>query len=654
MVSRARKPRRREPAPKAVPARTGEDYRSRAVWVLALALVGFTLLLYLPTLGFTFLIVDDDEIVTRNDGVRAGLSLAGIRYAFSSFNFHIWMPLTTLTHQFDWTLFQNGASGHHFHSVAWHAATVGLLFLVLWEITGRIPESLLAAALFACHPTRSGAVAWVASRKELVCGFFYLLSVWWYLRWVRRPGPRSWLYCTAAGVAAMMGKPMAVTLPAALLLLDGLVLRRAGDWRRWPGLVLEKLPLVVMAGVVSVVAWYGQEAEGRQWYPVPPFDFRVQNAFYSVARYLWHTVWPVGLVYHYPELRLTLRPWHALLGVAVIAGVTLVLYWRARRWKDAMPLAGWLWFLLTLTPVLGIIGFANAAMADRYLYIPHMGLLAAMTCLLARLFGVPAGKDPVPEDVPLKQHLRAVFWPEASRTRWFVVAGALLLTATAVAGVVETLPWRDDEKLNERAIAVTPGGNAMAEVNLAQVRTAQGRYDEAIALFQSAVEREPFNVFWRYNMAWGLNEAGRYADALRYIDTRMADIADTHFVLQLRANVCARLGDKRCEVDSLEKLARYKPDDAANWARIAQLKDELGDRSGAIEALEKAVSLRADKNPRMRDMAELLRRLREGELPGGQPGNGPSSSDIEGWAERESRRLGGTPESYGETPPLKP
>ena len=653
MGNRARKPRRREPLAKTETALPKDPFQ-RVVWVLAVGLIGFTLVFYLPTLGFSFLIVDDDQIVTKNDGVRAGLSWAGIRYAFSEFNFHIWMPLTTLTHQLDWTLFQGVPSGHHFHNVVWHAATAALLFLVLREITGRIPESLLAAALFSCHPTRAGAVAWVASRKELVCGFFFLLSVWFFLRWVRRPGVKYWLYFTAAGFAAMMGKPMAVTLPAALLLLDWLVLERAADWSRLPGLVLEKVPLIAMAAVVSVVAWYGQEAEGRQWYPVPPFDFRFQNALYSVARYLWHTVWPVGLVYHYPELRLTLRPAHALLGAVVVTGVTAGLFWYARRWNGRMVLAGWLWFLLTLLPVLGIIGFANAAMADRYLYIPHMGLMAAMTCLLARLCRVTQDDAAVTADMPLAAQIRAVFWPEAAWSRWFLAAGAVLVTGTAVAGMVETLPWRDDEKLNERAIAITPGGNAMAEVNLGQIRVAQGRYDEAIALLRAAVEREPFNVFWRYNVAWGLNEAGRYQEALEYIDTQMTDIADTHFVLQLRANVCSKLNNKRCEMESLEKLARYKPDDAANWARIAQLKDELGDRAGAIEALERAVNLRAEKNPRLREMAELLRRLRSGDIPENGPGRGQPPQDIESWAEQESRRLSTAPGSAGKPAAITP
>lgn len=639
MAKGARKPRRREPPAKTA-VLTLEDPVQRMVWMLALGLIGFTLAFYLPTLGFSFLIVDDDQIVTKNEGVRAGLSWAGIRYAFGAFNFHIWMPLTTLTHQLDWTLFQNVPSGHHFHSVVWHAATVALLFLVLRELTGRIPESLLAAVLFAFHPTRAGAVAWVASRKELVCGFFFLVSVWFYLRWARRPGIKPWLYFTAAGMAAMMGKPMAVTLPAALLLLDWLVLDRAADWRRWPGLVLEKVPLMAMAAVVSVAAWYGQESEGRQWYPVPPLDFRMQNALYSVARYLWHTVWPVGLVYHYPELRLTLRPAHALLGAGVIAAVTAGLLWYARRRGDRMMLAGWLWFLLTLLPVLGIVGFANAAMADRYLYIPHMGLLAAMSCLLAGICRRhPDGAGATADRAPAGR-LRDLFWPESAGTRWFTVAGAVLLTGTALAGMIEMLPWRDDEKLNERAIAVTPGGNAMAEVNLAQIRVAQGRYDEAIALLRAAVDREPFNVFWRYNLAWGLNEAGRYLEALAYIDTQMTDIAETHFVLQLRANVCSRWNNVPCELESLEKLARYKPEDAANWARIAQLRDEVGDRAGAIEALEKAVNLRAGKNPRLREMAELLRRLRSGDLQPGGSGKAQTPPDIDIWAERELHRLG--------------
>ena len=641
MANRARKPKHQDVRANIPPGKTLSDPRQRVVWILALVLVGCTLVLYLPTLGFTFLIVDDDQIVTKNEGVRAGLSLEGIRYAFTDFNFHIWMPMTTLTHQFDWTLFQNAPSGHHFHSVVWHAATTALLFLVLRELTGRTLESLLAAALFAVHPTRAGAVAWVASRKELVCGFFYLLCLWHYLRWVRRPGVKSWLWFTVAGAAAMMGKPMAVTLPAALLLLDGLVLDRASDARRWPGLLLEKLPLIAMAGAVSVVAWYGQAAESRQWYPVPPLDFRVQNALYSMARYLWHTVWPVGLVYHYPELRLTLRPVHSLFGAGVILLVTGFLAWRAFRRGDRGPLAGWLWFLLTLTPVLGIIGFANAAMADRYLYIPHMGLLAAMICLAARVIRPAADPEALPSDANLLRQVQAVLWPDNLRSRWFALAGAVLVIVTAAAGVAETLPWRDDEKLNERAIAITPGGNAMAEVNLAQIRVAQGRYDDALALLRDAVEREPFNVFWRYNLAWGLHEAGRYREALEYIDSpEMRDIVDTHFVLQLRASVCNRLGDHRCEADTLEKLARYKPNDAANWARIAQLKEELGDRPGAIEALEKAVSLRADSNPRLREMVEVLRRLQSGEFPSGIPGGGQAPPDVEGWAERESRRLG--------------
>ena len=484
--------------------RPRRDFAVAALLALAAGLV------FCQAIGFQFLNYDDDRMVTANADVQRGLSADGVVWALTGFNYGIWMPVTNLTHLADVTLWGGNPAGHHAVNVLLHAAVAALWYLALVAMTGRPWESALAVLLFALHPMRAPVVAWVSSRKELTCALFCALAVLLYARHAARPSAGRMAAVTAAGVLAMLGKPMAVTLPAALLLLDAWPL---GRFRAADGsavktarvLAVEKLPLFLFSAVVAVVAWMGQRDVGavslnQRLYGDTP---RLQNAVVGYARYLAHTVWPVNLTIHDPVLGPRLTTGLFLAAAAVLAVITVAVVLLRRR---GYPAVAWCWYLGTLTPVIGIVGFANTSMADRYAYLPHMGLfIAAGWGLFA--FSRAAG---------------------LSRPGRMELAGAAaLVVVTGAACVWQTSYWRDSERVLTRAVAIMPD-NALARVNLAAVRLEQKRPEEALAELREAVRCAPDDPLARMNLGSLLAKLGRTGEAITLLAARVDDFAYDH------------------------------------------------------------------------------------------------------------------------------
>ena len=452
-----------------------------------LALVGLALAVFGQLAGHPFLDYDDGEYVYANPVVLSGLTWQGARWAFVTNHAANWHPLTWLSHMADVSLFGTAAGAHHLVSVLLHAATAVLLFLVLDRSTGETPPSALAAALFAVHPLHVESVAWVAERKDVLCGLLWVLTVAAYAWYARRPSARRWLAVAGGLALALLAKPMAVTLPFVLLLLDAWPLRRLQRGART--LVLEKLPLLLLAAVASALTWRAQSVSGATaGADAYPLRDRLLNACLAYAVYLRQALWPANLAVFYPHPCSVGAPVDGRTGVGalvLIAALTAAAIWQRRR---GYPLVGWLWFAGTLVPVIGLVQVGAQAHADRYTYLPLVGLFVALGWGL---------------------------W-EALGRRWRPFAAVSIPLTLVLAGAAwrQTGYWRNRATLYAHAVAST-GQNWLAWNNLGLARLDDGDLAGAEQAFATAAQEKPDYADAWYNAGVALLRGGRLAPAVR-------------------------------------------------------------------------------------------------------------------------------------------
>ncbi|MFY9702360.1 MAG: hypothetical protein WAL58_00335, partial [Terriglobales bacterium] len=369
----------------------------RKPMLLGLLLVFATILLYSSVRHHEFLDFDDSQYITKNIHVSTGLKLGNIAWAFTTFYAANWHPLTWLSHMADCQLFGLNSSPQHLVNVALHAANVLLLFLLLQRATGAVWRSFFVAALFAVHPLNVETVAWVAERKSLLSAFFSLLTIAAYGWYVARHGWKRYLLVLVAFSMALMSKPMAVSLPLVLLLLDDWPLQRYEDLSfrsRWVRLLLEKLPLFLMSAASCVVTVIAQRSSGSVVdTSALPLSLRLGNALVSYIAYIGKTFWPANLAVFYPHPQHSLL-WSDVAAAAVIlSAITLaVLYFHRARYLTV----GWFLFVITLVPVIGMVQVGRQAMADRYAYVPCIGLFL----IVAWGLGDALDKAAVPRFLP--------------------------------------------------------------------------------------------------------------------------------------------------------------------------------------------------------------------------------------------------------------
>lgn len=363
-------------------------------WALCLLLAVVVFAVYFPALRHPFVMYDDVDYVSRNQQVQQGLTLGTFRWALTSMQFSNWHPLTWMSHALDCELFGLDAGGHHFTSLLLHAIDAVILFLLLSRITGKVGRSLTVALLFGLHPVNVESVAWVAERKTVLSMVFLLLALWAYLWYVRKPGIGRHSCVDALFVLALAAKPMAVTFPFILLLMDYWPLQRIKDWQS-PSeilplpqfsplrLLMEKLPLFALSAASCTVTVIAQHRVAMQTMEAFPLRDRVVNAIFSYVMYLWKVVWPVHLSVFYAPQGSRLAIWQTVLCLAFLAAIS-ILVWRERRSRPYF-LFGWLWFLGTLVPMIGIVQVGDQGMADRYAYLPYVGIFIAAVWGLADL-----------------------------------------------------------------------------------------------------------------------------------------------------------------------------------------------------------------------------------------------------------------------------
>jgi hypothetical protein len=425
--------------------------------------------------GYGFIDYDDDVYVTRNPLVTAGLTGRYLAGAFTSRVADNWHPLTWLSHMADVSLFGLEPGAFHLVNLGLHCATSLLALLAFLLLTGRWGPSLLGAALFALHPLRVESVVWIAERKDLLAGFFWVLSLVAYRRYAAGPSPPRMGAVALAMAASLLAKPMAVTLPVALLVLDRWPLhrlRRAGDF---PSLAWEKAPLLLLSLISSLVT-LGVQAAGESLKSAADYPpaARLENAVHSVGLYLADTLWPSGLAVFYPHPKGTLAAGAVLTSLVLLAAVAAAA-WRLRS-RQPHLLAGLLLFLGMLAPVSGLVQTGLQARADRYTYLPHLGIFLAAAWTLHRS-------------------------PLRTRRDKVVLVGLALAVLLALAGAtrLQVGYWRDTETLFRHALAVTRG-NYVAHGVLGYSLYHQGRLREALDQFAASYRLDPGNEAVRWHL----------------------------------------------------------------------------------------------------------------------------------------------------------
>ncbi len=362
--------------------------------LLCILLAAATIALYSPVIGHSFIVTDDHDYVTANPHIHNGLTWSTIRWAFTSTDAANWHPLTWLSHALDYQLFGLSPAGHHLDSVLIHSLNAALLFLLLVWVTKRVGPSLLVAALFALHPINVESVAWVAERKNVLSTLFFFLAIGAYVRYAQKPDWRRYLLVAALFSLGLMAKPMVITLPFVLLLLDYWPLDRVsidgapsdpstlnGTPRQSVSrLLLEKVPLLFLSAASAWITVKAQRSAVRTFGEFP-LSVRIENAAASYGLYLWKMLWPAHLAF-YNHTAIVLPAWQWILSTLVVVAITaLVVIYRRRRY---LPV-GWFWFLGTLVPVIGLVQVGDAPMADRYAYVPLIGIFVMIAFGLADL-----------------------------------------------------------------------------------------------------------------------------------------------------------------------------------------------------------------------------------------------------------------------------
>jgi tetratricopeptide (TPR) repeat protein len=540
--------------------------RSRTVPVILVGLALFlsTLAVYFPyyyPIGWhQFLGCDDNFYVTANPDVQAGLTLRSVGRAFTTTTAGNWHPLTMLSLQLDRELFGSSPAGYHLVNLFLHAASACLLLFVLWRMTGCRWRSAWVAALFAMHPLRVESVAWVAERKDVLSALFWMLTLWAYVWYIEEPTWRRFV-CVAGSLAlGLLAKPMLVTLPCVLLLLDYWPLRRlalpglpasgpppspesrAYSFRQ---LLVEKLPLFALSIVFCVIAPIAQwQGHALRTLEEKPFLLRLETAVMAPVVYLRKAVWPVDLAPFYPFPEHGWPAWQVAGAAAVLLGIT-AFAWRERVRRPYLAV-GWLWYLGTLVPVLGLVQVGDQAWADRYTYLPLIGVFIALA------WGVP--------------DLLAAWGVPRPAIRFLgVVTVALCLPLTRI----QVGYWHDDQRLWQHALDVT-SGNDFAENNLGVSLVQQRKLDEAMGHFARAVALNPRNDRAQVNLAQGLVAQRKQPEAVERLTTALQVNPENEAAHALLGRLYLRDRPEEA-LGHLQEALRLRPENKATRLDLGQL-----------------------------------------------------------------------------------
>ena len=577
-----------------------------------------TFALYWPVRHFGWVVYDDNEYVVQNPAVSSGLTWAHVTWAFTQTHSANWHPLTWLSHMLDCTLWGLDPGPPHLVNAALHALNAAVLFAVLFTMTGARWRSALVAALFAWHPLAVESVAWVAERKNVLSSLFWLLTIWAYVRYDRAPNRKRYLVVMGLFIMGILTKPMLVTLPCTLLLLDWWPLGRFSrlSWRR---LVWEKMPLLLVSAVAAMITLVAQTDEGAVAnLPSLGMILRMKNALVSYVGYLGKAVCPQDLIVFYPYPHAIANGLAAAAGLLLMTISALVVWQRrARPWL----IFGWCWYLGTLVPVIGLVQAGSQAMADRYTYVPLIGIFIAVVWEAGELARQRPKLRPLLALLALALPVACLDLTRAQLPFWqngitlfnheLAVGGDDILQAHLILGDSLNAVGRAAEAADQYAAAIRVNpNNAEAHNNLGNLLSAEGRYGDAIHQYEAALKIDSRLVGACYNLA-------RAEAALRLWPSA---IANYKLALKLDPKQPLALGNLGViylqsgqvpeAIAEFEEALRILPTDAAACNNLGQALAVAGRDAEAAARLELAVKLNPDYLEAHYNLGNLL--LRQG------------------------------------------
>jgi len=547
-----------------------------------------TLLVFWQVRNFDFANYDDNYYVSENQHVLNGLTQDSIIWAFTTPHVGNWHPLTWLSLMLDCQLFGPNPGPIHLINVLLHLANTLLLFAVLKRITGSLWPSAFVAAAFALHPMHVESVAWITERKDVLSTLFLLLTLAAYVSYVRRRGLVRYLLTVLLFASGLLAKPMLVTLPFLLLLLDYWPLDRfdsqsaktSGRQLRKPAaipdrrrilyrIIIEKIPFFVLSAVSSVVTFFVQRSSGAvPDFNILPLHSRVANAFLSYAKYIGEMFWPQDLAVFYPFDARTIQSWQVVL-CALLMIVVSVLAIRFGR-KQKYLFVGWLWFVVALIPVIGLVQSGSQSLADRYTYIPYIGLFIIIA------WGLP--------ELLSKWLYRKIA---------LGIAAAMVLTAMGIGTYRQVGYWKNSSTLFTHAIEVTQN-NYIAHYDLGKTYGTLGRYQDAVEAYKQAIRIKPDYADAHCNLGGTYGTLGRYQDAVEAYKQAIRikpDFAEAHYNLGVTYDELGRYQDA---IEAYKQAIRIKPDYAEAHNNLGFAYGTLGRYQDAAEAFKQAIRIKPD------------------------------------------------------------
>jgi protein O-mannosyl-transferase len=546
--------------------------------LILLGLAAMTFAIYAQVVGHQFITLDDDAYIKQNAMVNRGLTLAGVAWAFTTFDQGNWHPLTWIAHMIDNQLFGMNAGGHLMVNALIHVANTLLVFWFLFRTTHARWPSALVAALFALHPLHVESVAWAAERKDTLSTFFGLLSLIAYARYAEARSNSRYAWTAITLALGLLAKPMLVSWPFVMLLLDYWPLRRFDLTSRkdvatklWP-LLREKLPLFAIVAASAVITTLAQSHGGAvRTFQEFPIALRVVNAVVSYVKYLLFTFWPNDLAVYYPYTTAGTPAWQIICAAFLLIGITALCFFQSRK-QSGYLVVGWLWFLGTLVPVIGIVQVGGQTMADRYFYIPSIGLFIVIAFGLADF---------------------ARSWGVAPSVRTGIAVAVLLILAALTNAQIHR--WTDSFTLFKHTLAVTPP-NLMIENNLGSALSRSGLHDEAAAHFEKALQimpahYEPLLYDALLNMGISRFYQNRLPEAIEYCQSALRVRPDAPKAHDLLGMALAMQGHGEAALDEMRHAAELAPNDADIQKDLGVTLARLGRTPEAIDHFHEALRL---------------------------------------------------------------
>jgi tetratricopeptide (TPR) repeat protein len=580
--------------PVAVPARAPKNYFANKPWLLVLGLIVVTAAVFWPVRHFEFVNYDDDLYIYANPPVQAGLTASSLAWAFTTAQPAYWHPLSRISHMLDCQLFGLDAGAHHLVNVLFHIANTLLLFHILRRMTAALWPSAFVAALFALHPLHVESVAWITERKDVLSACFWMLTLLAYVRYVEQPSRQRYLLALGVYALGLMAKPTVVSLPFVLLLLDYWPLGRtrwiksaAADHAKAPlgQLLKEKLPFVCLSVASGLLTYWGQKVGGVvNSLEKIPLQFRVGNAVVAYVRYIGKTLWPADLAVFYPYR--SWSPWAVLGACAVLALVSYAVFRRAKR--EPHFVVGWLWFLGTLVPMIGLVQTGAQSMADRYSYLSAIGLFIMLA------WAVPPRL--------LERRTQGIL----------IAAGVAALAACVAVSSVQIRHWKTSETLFRHALSVTTD-NAVAHSNLGAALYQSGKIEEAIRHYKAALLILPDYVEARNSLASALIDEGRDEEAIAHAKRALQIKPDDARAQRQLAVVLAKRSRLPEAIQHFREVVRLEPDNPSGHYDLAVALEMQRQYAEAIAGYRRALDHNAHYGDAANNLAWLLATCPEAE-----------------------------------------